>query len=487
MKNKILFLPVFLILIFVLASCSLTDDKDKTGQLSNQEISDDNYEDEPELDIMPFRERKFIYKNGLEIEHISIDSDEDDKSVWKHYPRLSGLIDKEAEKKINDKIENQIDKKISEAESYVAPKLTDNKIQSVSSWAHIEYNCNNVIFINYNSDITYGTDTFSESKYFSECIGYDLNTGNTIGLKDLFKSGLDYSRILNDLIYMEIIKLNYDDPDSFYMYRPFQGIRENQSFSFSEYYLKIIIDEKNDEFNTSYDKLYIYITMKDIGDYLAIFDRYFDEGKNIYENDRIKLFMPNFAGYSAYDIVREHEEKYYIDIEIGEFYGIEDIETKKLLNEAVSPHFDADGFRERAKAYSGTYYGGLYHYIKIHMDNGGYISLNTFSDKNELDAAESHIEYVNFDLNNNKFMTLKDLFVDGFDYKTAIWEILKNNPDYRIPETIFLKGKEILMSENEFNFSQNSLLIYLYQDDMHTYNSWIEYKDIGYENISIFQ
>lgn len=275
------------------------------------------------------------------------------------------------------------------------------------------------------------------------------------------------------------------------MNRPFQGIRKNQSFSFDENRLLIIMDEKNEEFNLQGYPLYMYVSLKDIGEHLAIFDRYFDEDNNIFENERIKKLMPNFSYYYINDGIREYEEHYSIYMETGEFFSIDDIETKKLLDDAVSHNLDVDGFRKRAEEYKLShplkYYGHMDHHVDVMMNEGGYFSLTAYSGKNELDVVEGYHKYINYDLNNKKMMTLKDLFVEGFNYKAAILGVLNTNQNYRLLKDTFLEDKEILISENDFNFNQDTVIVFLYQDDEHTSNIWIEYKDLGYENISILQ
>lgn len=66
---------------------------------------------------------------------------------------------------------------------------------------------------------------------------------------------------------------------------------------------------------------------------------------------------------------------YNIYIETGEFLGIDDIGTKRLLDAAVSHNLDVDGFRERAQAYIAShpvkYYGSLYHQVDVMMNAGG--------------------------------------------------------------------------------------------------------------------
>lgn len=484
MKNKIILSITLIVFLFIVTSC----------KASNENI----YQEEQTevLNIIPFKERKFIFRNGLNIEDIQETMNEEDKLIDKRYPQITGLINKEVEKRINDDIVNLVNERLNEVENSISSIHTDSKIQSISTSAYVNYNCNNVMFIEYSSWITYNTGAMSESYYFTKFQGYDLNTGNHITLKDLFKQGVDYNKIINDYIYMEIIRSNYDDPDSLFMNKPFQGIQDNQSFSFDENRLMITMDEKNEEFNNNGYPISIFISLKDIGDELAIFDRYFNEENNIFENsERIKKLMPNFSYYNATYSIMEYEDYYNIHIEKGEFIGMEDIETKKLLDSMVSHNLDVDGFKERAKEYKESnpsiynlYYGHIDHTVDVMINSGGYLSMNVYSNKSENKIVENYHKYINFDLNNNEIMTLKDLFVQDYDYKTELIRILRTSGNYSVPEGTFAEDSEILIAENDFTFNQDGVLIIFYQPGVHVreYQMWIYYEDIEYENLSIF-
>lgn len=492
MKSNFLLITI-LILLFSFTSCKAQNQEinNETNNKTDAEIEQEVIQEA--LNIIPFKERKFIYQNGLNFEYTQETLSESNKNIDKYYHQINGLINKEIETKINEHIENLINMEIIEVEKFINSLENNPNIDYISTNAHVNYSCNNVMFLDYSSSITYTTGALLENFHFTKSQGFDLNTGNTLNLKDLFKQDVDYNKILNDLIYMELINSNYDDPDSLFMKGPFQGIRENQSFSFNEDRLLIIMDEKNEEFNTSGYPVTISIPLKAIGNELAIFDRYFDEEINIFENKRIKKLMPNFAYYHIENAIQEYEEYYNICIELGKFVGIEDMETKKLLDKAVSNNLDIESFKERAKEYKSSHsirhYGSLYHQVDVMMSNGGYISLLANSNKNELNMPEVYQKYINFDLNNNKIMTLNDLFIDGYDYKTELIEILNKNKSYPMHDNTFSKNEEILIAESDFYFSQNYVFLIFYQpgETVREAHIWIEYKDIGYENISIFQ
>lgn len=484
MKNKIILILTISIFLFIATSCKASIENNNFSQEKQYET----------LNIIPFNERRFIYRNNLEVEYKQETLNEDNKNIEKYYPKISGLINKEVEKKINEDIENLANTCLDEIENTFKNKYADtSKIESMSSSAYINYSCNNVMFVEYSSYISYNTGAFLDGYHFTKSEGYDLNTGNHITLKDLFKQDVDYNKILNDYIYMEIIKLNYDDPDSLFMNKPFQGIHENQSFSFNENHILLVMDENNEEFNITGYPIYIFISLQEIGHHLAIFDRYFNIENNIFENSRkIKNLMPNHAYYHINNGITEYEEYYNIQIATGEFIGIEDDSTKNMLDSLVEYRLDVEGFSERAKAFTSDnprkYYGHLGHTVDVMMSEGGYFSFYVYSYRNELEALEADDKYINFDLNNNKIMTIKDLFVHDFDYKSKVLDLLKNNPNYSLSEGSFVEGKEILISENDFYFTEDFVLVILYQPGVSVMEQhlFFEFKDIGYENIAIF-
>lgn len=496
MKNKIFLLIVILITLSITVSCN-NKSNSQGEETDNNEIpvpNEDIYESE-NLNIMPFKERKFIYENGLNIEYKQETINESNKNIEKYYPQISGLINKEVEKKVNESIASSVDVLNKEAEGFFTSKLTDTKATISSSIsAYVSYSCNNVIFIHYYSSAAYAGLVSDSHRYISSerAEGFDLNTGNKLELKDLFKKETDYKKIINDYIYMEIIRCNYDDPDSLYMNKPFQGIKEDQSFSFNQNYLTIIMDEKNDEFNTWKYPVTITIPLKEIGDELAVFDRYFNEETNIFENERIKKLMPNFKYYKVTGGIMENEEYYTIQIETGEFINLDNTETKNMLEAMISHNMDVDGFKERADAFAlsnpGEFYGFMEHRISVQMSAGGYLSMTVDSTITENGAINNETKYINYDFNNNKFMTFKDLFVDGFDYKTKIIDFIKKDNNYYMPNTI-IDEDDIILSENEFYFNQNSIFVNLsqpVQDIINNY-AWFECEDIGLENIAILQ
>lgn len=490
MKNKTLLISIILIILFAASSCN---DLDKIANSSTEENIKDNNKNELEnLGIIPFEERRFIYSNGLSIEYSQESKKDNDTTIEKNYPQISGLINKETENKVNDSIKNNMELYAKELENYIKSNSNAEQItfEFISSNASINYSCNNVVFIEYYNYIYYNTGSDKKSIESIKSDGFDLNTGNKISLKDLFKNDSEYEEIINDKIYMEIIKNNYDDPDSAYMNKSFQGIRENQSFNFGTNNLKIILDEKNDEFNSLGYPNTIMISLKEIGDELIIFDKYFDKNINIFEKDRLLKLMPNQIEYKIMDAVNKYEDYYMVEISRGEFINTDpDIKTK--LESLIPKDCDVDGFIKRAaefnKSNPNKYYGSMFHNINLMMNSGGYMCMAIYTHVEENGLIKSEQKYINYDLNKNKIIELKDLFVDGFDYKNAIIEaMVKNNLNSNY-STINVEDADSF-SKYQFGFGEDGIYFNLGTPNQDSYGNylWIPYEDIGFENIAIF-
>ena len=276
---------------------------------------------------IPLDERRFVYNNGIKVEQKDFNIiDEKKINITSNYPIISGLKDKSIQDKINNDIQVTCKKLLSQFEpNFLKLRQADIvKINSKSSNAYISYSFNNVIFLEYS---VYIEAIFKDEKYYPNYkgvfYGYDLNTGEKIVLSDIFKPGSDYKSKINNFISQYIIENNYDDYEAERMTKPFQGIKEGQSFSLSFEGLRIILDERNDEFfnNGYFDQ--ILIPFNYLGDDLYIFDKYFEENKNIFEQDKLsKKLFSNKLEFKVNNVINEQNPRYNIYIVQGEFINV---------------------------------------------------------------------------------------------------------------------------------------------------------------------
>ena len=444
------------------------------------------------LSIVPFNERRFIYTNSLEDKTKQASEKVDGISIQKSYPVINGLINKELQSKLNSAILNTLEQNLKNLETEVKGDASLNPYtnRGESSSACIIYNCNNVIFVEYYANMDLISKSESAPKQKIKSLGYDLNTGNILELKDLFKQDSNYKKFINDFISLYIINKNYDDPDGNLMIGPFKGIREEQSFSFDLSGLRIILDEKNDEFVNRGNQNSITIPLKTVGPNLAIFDRYYQEKTNLFQKKTVKKLLPNQVEFKANNLIQESKGKYSIYVEKGEFINLENEETKKLLNDFVMDSQDTEGFKARAEASKENWYGSLGHNINLVMNSGGFLSVMVQDYQNEKGREQELRRYLNYDLENNKIIKLKNIFSPSFDYKKAISAILTSNPDYTKSQAYTFKQGDISkLSEENFYFNEESVTIYLNLTGRKEFQNYftIPFDKIGYANIALYQ
>jgi len=442
--------------------------------------------------IMPFSERRFVYTNGLDYSEKQISSQEGSTKINKSYLVLSGFKNKNVEEKINQDITTTIDQTMDEL---LANSASENggkapEFNLKGSSAVVSYNCNNVLFIECyaNAEFTLNSEVVSRQRL--KAVGYDLNTGVKLQLKDLFKNGSAYEKLINDYILMHIIENNYDDPDSGYMNKPFQGIREGQNFSFSVDGLKIILDEKNDEFEDLGYPNTVNIPLSAIGDELAVFDRYYDANANLFDKNGIKKLLPNISEFKVSKLLQESGENYNIYIEEGEFINIADEAVKTMLDNLAVSRLDVEGFRKRAAAQAdanpGEHFGSISHDVSTMMNSGGYMSIVVWDSVYENGEVKETAKYVNYDFNKKSLMKLKDVFFGNFDYRTVIAAIANNQYKNYNPEHLADISKDAI-SEDDFFFDESGLEIHLNPQSDKSYRSfWIPYEKIGWENLALY-
>ena len=442
---------------------------------------------------MPFDERKFIYNNGIKAENKEVITiDEKKVKTNSNYLIISGLKDKSVQNKINIELE-KVGKKLLKQLEVNLLAMKKNGILNYNqknTYAYISYNFNNVIFIEYSANIDTrfkDNNHYPNYKYIS--YGYDLNTGGKIELNDIFKPGIDYKTKINNFICQYIIDNNYDDYKAERMSKPFQGIRENQSFSFDFEGLRIILDEKNDDFVYNGYSDQILIPLKYLGDDLYIFDKYYDESKNIFEKEKLsKKLFPNQIEFKVNNIIQEGNEKYFIEITQGEFINISNKDIEKKLNEMVVSRFDIEDFKERAKALTGVNENSHFgHFVNIFTNAGGYLSMTVSQEVYLKNKYELKRTPFNYDFNMNKEIMLSDIFVKGAEIDSIIKAYIKNM-NYPVTEEMLEVGIEEAMISNNFYFDEYGIAIYFSPKNakLEEYQKWVRvpFEAFGIENIA---
>lgn len=445
---------------------------------------------------IPLDERRFVYNNGLKVEQIDFNTiDEKKINITSNYPVISGLKNKLIQDKINKEIVEFGKKLLSQYESKFLATMQDDivKINSKSSNAYISYSYNNVIFVEHS---VYIEAVFKDENFYPNSknafYGYDLNTGEKIKLGDTFKPGSDFKSKINNFISQYIIENNYDDYEAERMTKPFQGIKDDQSFSYGFEGLKIILDEKNDEFfnNGYYNQ--ILIPFNYFGDDLYIFDKYFDEGLNIFVQNKLsKRLFPNKLEFKVKKYIQEENPKYYIFINEGEFINVPNKDIEKKLNELVSPRADVEDFKEKAINITGTkQISNLGHFINLFTNAGGYLSIGVYEQLSFGNINELERTTFNYDFNKNKEMLLSDLFEEGVDIEGIIKNYI-SKISYPVSDDMIEKGVKEVANSKDYYFDEYGITVKFTPEGakLDPYQEWISipFDAFGIENVNLFK
>jgi len=433
------------------------------------------------LEKIPYESRRFVMSNGIEIKRVEETSKIDGTDMMIYRDSVSGFKDAVVEKKINTEIGNTL---IEIRDQIMADALgrtgnAEQKVIGLNISTNVIYSCANVLFIDYYAYAEYPEAGGISYVQKFRSVGYDLNTGEKLELADLFRNDFNHEKYLNEKILMYIIENNFDDPDSGFLSGPFEGIREEQSFSFDLSGVKVILDEKNDEFMSLDYPLSIVIPLNEVGDDLAIFERY-SSSENLFQKEGMRKLLPNVVEYRPESVFQDFGATYAISIINGKFYGISDNGILERLNGLATSRLDAEGFIERAKANEEIdpvgYYGSMNHDVQIIMNKGGYLSVVFMDMSYELGNENVTRLFANLNLTTGKDMQLKDIFVDGFDYTGKILDAAGLTKDLAS------------VQEDDFYFDENGIYVNILQKDenLGVLNTWIPYEDLGFENIAIY-
>ncbi|WP_023386863.1 hypothetical protein [Youngiibacter fragilis] len=433
------------------------------------------------LEKIPYESRRFVMSNGIEIRRIEETSKLDGTDIMVNKDSLSGFKSSQIEKKINTEIGNTLIEIMDQvkAEALGSGGNEGQKVTGINISTNVIYSCANVLFIDYYAYAEYPEANGISYVQKFRSVGFDLTTGEKLELADLFRNDFNHEKYLNEKIIMYIIENNFDDPDSGFLSGPFKGIREDQSFSFDLSGVRIILDEKNDEFMSLDYPLSIIIPLNEIGDDLAIFERYMSSG-NLFHKEGLRKLLPNVVEYIPESVFQDFGATYAISIINGKFYGISDKGILDRLNELATSRLDHEGFIERAKAHEKTdpagYYGSMNHDVQVIMNKGGYLCVVFMDLSYEQGNEKVSRIFVNIDLTTGKDMLLKDIFIDGFDYTG------------KILDTAGLNRDQASVQDNEFYFDENGIYVNILQNDVNlgVLNLWIPYEDLGFENIAIY-
>jgi len=357
-------------------------------------------------------------------------------------------------------------------------------------------------------------------------ITFDLNTGDVVPLAALFIDGYDYKARLNEEIEAYLAQTAAIDESTYgndYQLRllaPFAGIRDDQPYCISGECLQIILDFNNPEIHMSNATSVVDIPLHRLSDCLALFDRYATEdvltswepayiltGADGWRNAEGSLF--DFGDETKY---RYATVDYWAD-------GLTDAAKTAFMYRKTQDQFPLHAYKVMADADIAQREGYVRGYEQnVHTSVSGGYAVMTFTSylwgfEPQEDEAYQNTgvnTYYCWNLAEDRPAVISDFFTEGFDYVKALEEYLRESAyqekileyvdsvseliDTSIPEANAEMREDVLMLyPTTHGFSLRIPLSgadkwgELYGECGGCLSGYIDYSELGYENLTLFQ
>jgi len=347
---------------------------------------------------------------------------------------FDGLKNQQVEDIINQKIADKLQsmKAYAKFENlpvypgfYVAYPEKYRTIKSISIWFSEEFNANNILSLKFSTYVTFNhvkpTDTWDFVIWDS--LNLDLNTGNELTLSDLFINGSDYQTALND--YIRLKSQNQTDPvqddliyyvDTYQYVGGFNKIRGDVKFYLDDGKVNLIFNENYPEFINDFSTVMIGVPFSELKDILAFGQRFMLSSNSLF-TDSSMIKRRSYLYPSRMDISNETINGLPVTLQITTDDTLSDF-YKTLKNKILAQD------RIIISQFNDPAIKGIYYKFSAYPD-GPYMNVSSsmFWDK------VVHAESSTYQTDGTK-MTLDDVFVDGFDYKSYIKNMIAQIIEY---------------------------------------------------------
>jgi hypothetical protein len=442
----------------------------------------------------------------IETEPVSLSGD-----LWNEVLYIRGLTDKEVEGLINDTLSETYEKIIHaglppyrgiyQAIPEGAPLLTQ------SIYAYTTFNFNNIISVYVSSDLSYELPALEEESYETEnydyyppliyigqaeCLNFDLRSGRQILLPELFADPTAAMALINDAVAKKIaLKHAGDDPgldmfsfDTPLLTGPFKGLPDTQKFNLTSGGINIVIDYLNPEFDCNFYPTQIFLPFSLFDESLAIEERFMADKNSLYMNtksmeiqfifreepDPAQVVWFEEAGSSG--VVNTYQQYYYpktlpqtIELRVSELRR--DTETSLESLKDFKPE---------------SMYEDAFFDVSINVNRlGPYYALryNIYSQSINTAASILIMECYTAD---GRLLELEEIFKPDFNYREALYSAY-------LEQSAWLGGGTLSLEEmfGDLTFALGPTdLEFAVPDAGNYYLYYIPYRDLGFENLTVF-
>jgi len=437
----------------------------------------------------------YVENNPITVKNITVTETD---MTYTSVIEIDGLKDAAVEKKINDAIRARFDALMAFEDLTKLPpfrgirqKIKDGAtLNNLNVYASVAFNANGILSITFNAYVGI-TNSLTDQVYVNVTDGmtFELAHGTQLTLSDLFTNDATPGTIINASVNRSLMSMNSQDEteSGYYWYThlmqvaPFTGIQADQPFFLSDNGLHLIIDYRTPVFETNLSSYTILVPFLDFGDKIGFTQR-FDFSQDLFDSpiiDRQFLWMDDqnerieTLSFGAQDQFRIRLS---VPHDLDPAISAKTDTMKSLILEKLTTYVSTNTASYASGAVTALRVGPytcLYANAEAYADPDGFMF---YSDSACFDKAHHQ-------------MALKDYFKPGFDYETALKQLIQDEIDkgylaFDVSIQEIYDTLEVQVSVVGFTFSGKAHSASLNQDQYFGISP--AFSAFGIENLTLF-
>ncbi|OEH86850.1 hypothetical protein BHU72_00870 [Desulfuribacillus stibiiarsenatis] len=440
----------------------------------------------------------YVVDNLIEIETINETTEENHQ---RSYIQIRGLKNQAIENKINKQIEDLYrqmlvyasGEKVVPYRGAAAIATPDTEVDysylSISS----DFNSNQVLSVVASLSGAYKNPEVHFANFsMVETLNFNLVTGDTFGLQQVFADDVNELEIANEAI-LAYLKRRSLTPDfdfdyyaNFELIAPFRGIKPDQKFYLTNHGVNLVIDYDNPEFHVGLSHVTVTIPYYE---YVAITERFIDREygtDSIYTQDSSSVQRKRFLNDFQHEVKRENLSyekngvQWYVTTgyppnisnELVEF--IHKLKVQKENEVTIESHTESPMYAE-LNLYA--FRMGPYVNISYHL----YYAIDDKPLWQEKNYVFTH---------NGQRIELEDLFVEGYDYRGVMQKhMLQSINNYGMSiniDTVDLEDISFTINDTHVSFATSAYTTYQNEVGMTPIHFSVSYEEFGFEFLKLF-
>ena len=350
-------------------------------------------------------------------------------------------------------------------------------------------------------------------------LNFDLNTGDMVPLAALFVDDYDYKTRINAEIEAYLMENAQIDESQYVDYQPrllapFAGIRDDQPFYLVGQSLFIMLGFNNPELYLPGPDYGIGIPLHKLADCLVLFDRYATEEPLTASTEYLLTSIDGTENGVGGVIDFGNSEKYQYATVTYMADGLTDAAQTAFAKWTALEQFPIQSFKVMADADIAVKYGYCRFYEQSSYTSvaGGYAVMTYQHYLGGFEQSDLNMDrdaYYCWNLKEDRPAVISDFFAEGYDYVAALTECLRSR-QYRAKLLKYVDSIEALIDLTPQPLDQTMkpdvLMLYptaygfnfrivmsgsdkwgeLYEEYGGIIGGYIEYSELGYENLTMF-